>query len=74
VISCLVRNIGVELLVAERIIGHALPGLPRVYDQGTHRPQKRDALEPWTPALVALVEPPPTSPGKVVPMRTGKRR
>ncbi len=67
----------VEAYIAERVIGHALPGLHSVYDQGTHRPQKRDALERWERALLEIVEPKPPAdetaePPKVVPMR-GRR-
>ena len=53
----LVGDCGVEAFIAERVIGHTLPGLHGVYDQGTHLPQKRDALARWERRLLAIVEP-----------------
>ncbi|MGH7074020.1 MAG: tyrosine-type recombinase/integrase [Stellaceae bacterium] len=53
----LVSDLGVEAFIAERVIGHALPGLHAVYDQGSHRPQKRAALEQWAQHLRSIVEP-----------------
>jgi integrase len=63
----LVSDLGVEAFVAERVIGHALPGLHGVYDQGTHRDAKRAALDRWADALAIIVhaEPAPEG-GKVV--------
>ncbi len=55
----LVSDLGIEAFVAERVIGHALPGLHGVYDQGSHRTQKRDALEKWEVVLRAIVAPEP---------------
>jgi integrase len=51
----LVSDLGVESFIAERVIGHALPGLHGVYDQGTHRDPKRAALEKWADALAGIV-------------------
>jgi integrase len=51
----LVSDLGIEAFIAERVIGHALPGLHGVYDQGSHRPQKRDALDRWAGALAVIV-------------------
>jgi integrase len=62
----LVSDLSVDAFTAERVIGHALPGLHAVYDQGTHGPQKRDALERWAAALAAIVEVPPAPRGVVV--------
>jgi integrase len=53
----LVSDLGIDAFTAERVIGHALPGLHGVYDQGTHRPQKRDALERWAARLAEIVRP-----------------
>ncbi|MGH7074524.1 MAG: tyrosine-type recombinase/integrase [Stellaceae bacterium] len=53
----LVSDLGVEAFIAERVIGHALPGLHAVDDQGSHRPQKRAALEQWAERLHGIVEP-----------------
>lgn len=70
----LVGDLNVEAFIAERVIGHALPGLHGVYDQGTHRPQKRDALERWATALAAIIEVPPVPDGAVVPAEEFDRR
>jgi integrase len=75
----LVSDLGVDAFIAERVLGHALSGLHRVYDKGTHSEQKREALEKWEALLLSIVEPPPakqTSTAKqsnVVPMRKTKR-
>lgn len=50
-------ELGADSFTAERVIGHAMPGLHEVYDQGTHRAQKRAALERWEARLLAIVEP-----------------
>jgi hypothetical protein len=55
----LVSDLGIESFIAERVIGHALPGLHGVYDQGTHRDAKRAALEKWADALAGIVRPRP---------------
>jgi integrase len=70
----LVSDLNVEAFTAERVIGHTLPGLHGVYDQGTHRPQKRDALERWSAALAAIVDVPPAPGGAVVPAEEVDRR
>lgn len=50
-------ELGVDSFTAERVIGHAMPGLHEVYDQGTHRAQKRAALEKWEARLLEVAEP-----------------
>jgi hypothetical protein len=55
-------------LVRELVIGHAKPGLHKVYDQHAYLDEKRRALELWTARLRAIVE--PESPTNVVPMHT----
>jgi integrase len=70
----LVGDCGVEAYIAERVIGHALPGLHGVYDQGTHLNAKRIALVAWERRLLSIVEPSePAAPG-VVPMEELDRR
>jgi integrase len=76
----LVSDLGVEAFVAERVIGHALPGLHGVYDQGTHREAKRAALDRWADALAIIVGAKPTpeggkvvSAGEVEKRRRGRR-
>jgi integrase len=52
----LTSDLDVDAFTAERVLGHALPGLHGVYDQGTHRTQKRDALARWEALLLSIVE------------------
>jgi integrase len=68
----LVSDLGVDAFVAERTIGHALPGLHGVYDQGKHRTQKADALTRWATALALIVEP-SAAPAKVIPIQSKRR-
>lgn len=58
----LTSDLDVDAFTAERVIGHALPGLHGVYDQGAHRNQKRAALEKWEAHLLAIVDPKSSSP------------
>jgi integrase len=52
----LTSDLDVDAFTAERVLGHALPGLHGVYDQGRHRTQKRDALARWEALLLSIVE------------------
>jgi integrase len=77
----LVSDLGVEAFVAERVIGHTLPGLHGVYDQGTHREAKRAALDRWADALAIIVGAKPApeggkvvSAGEVETRRRGRKR
>ncbi len=65
----LVSDLGVEAFIAERVIGHALPGLHAVYDQGSHRDAKRAALERWAERLLAIVGPQAPEEANVVRLR-----
>jgi len=64
-------TLGVEHFVAERVIGHAMPGVSGVYDVGAHIDQKRAALQRHEDWLLALVEPRETS--NVVPITAAAR-
>ena len=59
-------ELGIEDFVCEQVIGHAMPGLRKVYDQGRYRVQKRHALETWEKRLLSIVgetlSPDPVSP------------
>ena len=44
-------GLGVSPDVAERVLGHALPGMRKVYDQYDYLPQTRRALEAWSAEL-----------------------
>jgi integrase len=50
-------TLGVDHFVAERVIGHAMPGVSGVYDVGAHIDQKRAALQRHEDWLLSLVEP-----------------
>jgi integrase len=69
----LTSDLNVDAFIAERVLGHSLPGLHAVYDQGSHRPQKRDALARWEQLLLSIVEPKASSPNVVsIKGRKGK--
>jgi integrase len=70
----LVSDLGVEQYIAERVIGHALTGLDRVYDQGSHAAAKADALLRWEARLVGIVEPEATHPPAVTELSSVRRR
>jgi integrase len=70
----LVGDCGVEAYIAERVIGHALPGLHAVYDQSSHMAAKATAPAAWERRLLSIVEPSePAAPG-VIPMEELDRR
>jgi integrase len=48
----------VQDLVRELVIAHAKPGLHKVYDQYSHRDEKRRCLDLWEARLLSIVEPP----------------
>ena len=48
-------------LVRELVIGHAKPGLHKVYDQYAYLDEKRFALDAWAARLRSIVEPPPAN-------------
>jgi integrase len=62
-------NLGVEDFIAERIIGHTLPGLHKVYHQGSHLEAKRAGLDKWAERLLAFVAPQVPKPGNVITMK-----
>jgi integrase len=66
-------DLSVDSYIAERVIGHTLPGLHGVYDQGLHRTQKRAALEAWENLLLSIVEP-KASPPNVVQLKGRKAK
>ncbi len=69
----LVGDCGVEAFIAERVLGHALPGLHGVYDQGTHLAQKRDALARWERSLLSIVEPEAMPPAAIADFSEARR-
>ena len=46
-------------LVRELVIGHAKPGLHKVYDQFAYSDEKRHALELWAARLRSIIDPQP---------------
>jgi integrase len=48
---------GISDLVRELVIGHAKPGLHKVYDQYAYLDEKRFALDAWAARLRSIVEP-----------------
>lgn len=67
-------DLGVDDFISERVIGHALPGLHQVYDQSTHREQKRAALEKWAARLMRIVGLTPEPGAAVVPAEELERQ
>lgn len=46
--------LGVEPVVAEKVIGHALPGMMKVYDRHEYLDEKRAALSRWEQELLRV--------------------
>ena len=69
-----VLALGIEDLVCELVIGHTLPSLHSVYDQHSHLPQKRPALEAWESKLLSIVELDKASPSNVVQLSRKKQK
>jgi integrase len=70
----LMSRAGVRPDIAERVLGHAIPGVEGVYDRHSYADEKADALNRLA-ALVGGIIKPPT--GNVVALpgrRAGKRR
>jgi integrase len=59
-------RIGVSADIAERVLGHAVPGLRGVYDRHSFVPEMRDCLERWERRLLSIINPPPAN---VTPMK-----
>jgi integrase len=65
----LMSRAGVVSDVAERVLGHAMPGVRGVYDRHAYLDEKREALDRLA-ALVEKITDPPA--GNVVQMRAGR--
>lgn len=65
----LMSRAGVSADVAERVLGHALPGVRGVYDRHEYLAEKRDALELLAALVEKIIEPPT---GNVVQLRAGR--
>ncbi|HVO10360.1 MAG TPA: tyrosine-type recombinase/integrase [Vicinamibacteria bacterium] len=55
-------SLGVTPDVAERVLGHTIGGIRRVYDHHDYVPQKMDALEAWSSELGRILHQPLTPP------------
>jgi len=66
----LMSRAGVRPDIAERVLGHAIPGIGRVYDRHEYLSEKRDALEKLASLIERIVDPPPVN---VVPLREARR-
>jgi len=56
--------------IAERVLGHAIQGVGRVYDRHEYLNEKRDALEKLATLIDGIVNPPPVN---VVALREARR-
>jgi integrase len=63
--------LGVNSIVARKVLNHALDGMDRIYDRHAYLDEKRDALQRWTDELRAILA---GADRKVVPIRAGARR
>jgi integrase len=48
-------KLGVAADIAERVLGHVIPGVRKVYDRHEYVHEKRDALEQWAKRLRAIL-------------------
>jgi integrase len=62
-------RLGIAADVAERVVGHTLQGVRRVYDKYDYLPQKRHALETWARHVFDLVG---GKPSNVTPLRAAQ--
>ena len=56
--------------IAERIIGHAQPGLIQTYDLWTYLEEKRNGIELWESRLLGIVTPAESAPSNIVQLKT----
>ena len=61
---------GIRPDIAERVLGHVIPGVGGVYDRFEYLSEKRDALEKLAALIERIVNPP--SPN-VVPLLEARR-
>jgi len=62
-------ELGIEDVIAERILGHQLQGVLKVYNRHGYDREKRAALEKWEARLIEIVGAKPKAPGVVIPFR-----
>lgn len=59
-------KLGVSSDIAERILGHAIPGVRGIYDRHSYLDERRVALDRWAAHLAGIVSP---KPDNVLPMK-----
>ena len=64
----LMSRAGVSPDIAERVLGHVIPGVRGVYDRHSFLAEKRDALERLARLVAQILDPPGSN---VVPLRAG---
>lgn len=65
--------LGIDPLVAEKVLGHQLQGIARIYDRHDYAREKRAALLTWERHLYRLAGLVKPAPAKVIPIRrTGR--
>ncbi len=67
----LMGEAGVLPHVAERVLGHRIPGVEGIYDRASYAEQKADALERLAARIASIVTPPPEN---VLPLKKRARR
>jgi integrase len=65
----LMSRAGVSADIAERVLGHVIPGVRGVYDRHSFIDEKRDALERLSRLVAQILDPPA---GNVVPLTQGR--
>ncbi|MDZ4867622.1 MAG: integrase arm-type DNA-binding domain-containing protein [Alphaproteobacteria bacterium] len=63
-------KLGISSDVAERILGHAIPGIRGVYDRHSFVDERRDALDRWALHVAGIVSP---RPDNIVPLKSKGR-
>lgn len=63
------ERLGIDPVVSERILNHALPVMVRTYNRHDYLPQMRTALETWGEHVRALVTGETATPSNVVSLR-----
>jgi integrase len=62
-------EIGIDDMVAERVLGHKLQGIMAVYNRHSYDTEKRQALDKWAKKLRQIVGIEEPEQGKIVEMR-----
>jgi integrase len=63
----LMSRVNVRPDIAERVLGHAIPGVEGIYDRHHYDDQKAEAVERLAGLLETIINPPK---GNIVPLRS----